>query len=94
MATNDRIYYSREAEERASQERTMAVLVFLGVGVVLGVVFALLLAPKPPKRRDFAQTVSDGLEPVLESTSATIRRLEKDLNHLRKQVEHRVADLR
>lgn len=94
MATNDRIYYSREAEERASQERVMAVLVFLGVGVVLGVVFGLLLAPKPPKRRDFAHTVSEGLEPVLESTSAAVRRLEKDLNHLRKQVEHRVGDLR
>jgi hypothetical protein len=42
---NNRLYYSREAEEIANRQRTTLALAVLAIGAGLGAVLALLFAP-------------------------------------------------
>jgi hypothetical protein len=91
---SDRIYYSREAEMRAQQERVTAILVFLAFGVVIGSAIALLFAPQSGQntRQRIAHSLEDGFGEGLESTAETVRRLEKDFGDLRRRVERNIAD--
>ena len=93
---NDRIYYSRDAELRASRDRTVAVGVFLVFGLGLGAILALLLAPKSGEqiRHELSHAVSGELAEGREESAKAVRRLEKDLGDLRKNVEDRLKDLR
>lgn len=43
---SDRIYYSREAEQRAQRDNVILALMVLVFGLGIGVVIALLLAPR------------------------------------------------
>jgi gas vesicle protein len=43
---NDRMYYSREAEQRAQREKLILLLLVAGVGVTVGTLIALLFAPQ------------------------------------------------
>ncbi len=82
---NDRIYYSREAEMQASREKTMAVFLFLAIGIGLGGVLALLFAPKSgdKMRKELAGTLEDRFNSV-----------EKEVTRLGKQAEERLKDIR
>ncbi len=93
---SDRIYYSREAEERANRERTAAVLVFLALGLVVGTAIALLFAPNPGSktRRELGGAVEGTFGESLEGAAATVKRLEKEFSELRRRVEDRIDDLR
>ena len=42
----DRMYYSREAEQQATKDRTMLALFVLGLGVGVGAAISLLVAPR------------------------------------------------
>ncbi len=93
---NDRIYYSRDAELRAARDRTMVVGIFLVFGLGIGAVLALLLAPRSgdQTRREISQTLSSELADGREESAKAVRRLEKDLTELRKNVEDKLKDLR
>lgn len=57
---SDRIYYSREAEQRAQRDSLLLALMVLAFGLGIGVVLALLLAPRSgdEMRRAIADEVS------------------------------------
>jgi hypothetical protein len=56
----DRIYYSREAEQRAQRDSVLLALMVLTFGLGIGVVIALLLAPRSgdDMRRAISEEVS------------------------------------
>jgi gas vesicle protein len=93
---NDRIYYSRDAELRANRDRTMAVGVFLVFGLGIGAILALLLAPKSGEqvRHEISHAFAGELAEGREESAKAVRRLEKDISDLRKNVEDRLKDLR
>ncbi len=43
---SDRVYYSREAEQRAQRDTLLLALMVLAFGLGIGAVLALLLAPR------------------------------------------------
>lgn len=86
---NDRIYYSREAEERANRERTASIMVFLAIGLGIGTVLALMFAPNPGE-----ETRKELLGGISETTGPALSRIEKELHELRRRVEDRIGDLR
>jgi gas vesicle protein len=89
---NDRIYYSQDAETRAMRERTVLILAFLTFGLGIGVVLALLFAPSSGKttRRDLAKSVEDGLKTGREALEPVVKRVEKEFDEIKKNVEERV----
>ena len=93
---NERIYYSHDAEMRATRDRALTVLIFVAVGLGIGAVLALLLAPKAgdQTRHELASAFSDGINEGREQSAGTLRRLEHDFGDLRKKVEDRMGDLR
>lgn len=52
----ERIYYSNEARQRAITERSLLAIVFTGLGVTIGAILALLLAPM--KGDEFVEEIS------------------------------------
>ena len=91
---NDRTYYSREAEMRASRERFAAVTIFLALGLGIGAALALMFAPRSgdKTRAELASTLNDSLDTSRDATNKTISRLEKDFGDLRKKVEERLNE--
>jgi gas vesicle protein len=89
---NQRIYYSREAELQAKREATVRTLLFLGIGMAVGGILALLFAPESSKGsgRDLAGTLEDAYESGRDTAGRAMERLQRDLNDLRKQVEDRL----
>ncbi len=81
---NDRMYYSQEAELRTDQERIMAALVFLLIGLGMGAAVATLLAMRSRHKS------RPGLMGAIEDRFNTI---EKDLSDLGKKVEHRLKEI-
>ena len=57
---NDRIYYSREAEQRARRDLVMLSVIVSAFGIGVGAVIALLLAPRPGEetRRHLSETIN------------------------------------
>lgn len=64
---NERVYYSREAEQRAQRDRMLVALVATALGVGLGTVIALILAPQPGEetRNQIGQQVGQVAHEVL-----------------------------
>ena len=86
---NDRIYYSHNAEMHAMRDRTVLRLVFLTFGLGIGAVLALLFAPISGKkvRDDLTRTVEEGWNQGRDAVEPTVRRIEKEFNDLKKNVE-------
>jgi hypothetical protein len=89
---SERVYYSREAELRAKREQTIAFLLFMGIGLLVGALIALLFAPGSGRetREGLASTVEDGLGAGREVTMKTLNRLEREFADLRKRIEERL----
>jgi len=89
---NDRIYYSKEAEDLAAQQRTILALVVMLLGLGLGAVVALLFAPRKGDdvRRDIAKNAEHLYDNSRESTAKTLKELQKDFDKLRGDVEERL----
>lgn len=67
----DRIYYSREAEERALRERTAVVVLMMLLGLSAGAVLALLFAPQSGERT--RKVLGESLESVREQVEERLR---------------------
>jgi gas vesicle protein len=82
---SNRIYYSREAEAQANQEKALMVGIFLLLGLGIGAALALLFAPRS------GQKTRQELTRALEERFATV---EKDMENLRHSVEERMKERR
>jgi gas vesicle protein len=86
---NDRIYYSRRAEELVKRQQTVGALIFLAVGLGIGLILALLFAPNVGEktRKLIADALEDGFkrgqEVILEATN----QLEQEFPDLRQRIE-------
>jgi gas vesicle protein len=91
----NRTYYSREAQDRAVREEGMSLVSFLMVGLAIGAVIALLVAPKEGKklRQEIAGNFQEGLNSGRDASLTALQRLEKEFAELRKQVDDRLNDL-
>lgn len=91
--SNERIYYSREAEMAAMRSRSIMTLTFLVIGLTIGAILAILFAPDEGKntRKDLAKGVEDGLNTGRETLEPMIKQLEDQFNDLRKNVEDRLS---
>ncbi|MBI1280513.1 MAG: hypothetical protein GC179_20490 [Anaerolineaceae bacterium] len=89
---NDRIYYSREAEQAAAQQRTVLALMVMLLGLGLGALVALLFAPRKGDevRKEIANQAENIYENGRESTGKALKELQKDFDKLRSDVEDRL----
>jgi gas vesicle protein len=94
--TENRIYYSHDAELRARRETTITTLLRLILGLSIGAVVALLFAPSSGKktRADLAKTVEEGLNSGRDAVEPLVKRMEEELGDLRKKVEEQVGNLK
>jgi gas vesicle protein len=86
---NDRIYYSHEAEIYAMRNRGVLAMLFLIIGVGLGAIIALLLAPTSGKviRQEFANNVEEKLQAGRETIEPMVKRAEVEIDDLKKNVK-------
>jgi len=89
---NDRVYYSREAEEMAAQQRTVLALIVMLLGLGLGAIVALLFAPRKGDdvRKDIAKNAEHLYDNSRETTGKAFKELQKDFDKLRSDVEDRL----
>jgi hypothetical protein len=92
---SDRVYYSREAEERAARQRMVAVLVFLAVGLGIGAAVAMLFTPEGKKARLKAgEALGDGLETGKKRVSKTMHQLEDEYPGVLRKFENLLKEIR
>lgn len=89
---NERIYYSREAEQMVKRQQLLAVILFAVFGVGIGAALALLFAPSKGEetRRSLSHTFEGGVDAGREVTGDAVHRLEGELADLRKQFKQLV----
>jgi gas vesicle protein len=100
MDTNNRTYYSHEAEERAARRNSALIILALSIGVGVGAAAGLMFAPNTGEktRNDLTHSLGHTLEQSVskghEILDPTLKRLEKDMAELRKNVEEKLDDRR
>jgi gas vesicle protein len=89
---NDRVYYSREGEQIAAQQRTVLALIVMLLGLGLGAIVALLFAPRKGDdiRKDIASHAETLYDSGRETTNKAFKELQKDFDKLRNDVEDRL----
>lgn len=86
---NDRIYYSRKAEELMKRQQAAGAVIFLLVGLGIGLILALLFAPQVGEktRSLIVEALEEGFrggqEAILEATG----QLEEEVPGLRQRLE-------
>lgn len=87
-STNNRIYYSREAEELANRHRRIRSLTILGLGAGLGAAAALLLTPNDGERaRELvAEALEDGFSRGKDTAGDALKQLEHEYPDLKDRV--------
>jgi gas vesicle protein len=87
----DRIYYSKEAQQRAMRERLLIVAIVSLIGVAAGSVIMLLLAPRSgdETRQAIASAVTDAVERSGEASQTAVKQLNEELRELRQRLEAR-----
>lgn len=94
--SNDRVYYSHEAETQAKREMAALTMVALTLGLGIGTLITLLFAPFSGRqaRRDLAKSVGKEWENGREMIDPLVKRFEDKLGDLLKNVEERVNHLK
>ncbi|MBN1680711.1 MAG: YtxH domain-containing protein [Anaerolineae bacterium] len=94
--TNDRIYYSREAERVARRNQVVTVLLFMALGLGIGAVIAILFAPDEgdKTRKLIAQAVEDGYKRGMETAGDTLSKLEPEFPDVRKRFNDLIGSIR
>ncbi len=92
---SDRMYYSREAEERALQQRTAMAVAVLVMGLGIGAILALLFAPRSGEevRKSIGKQVDGVYDSGRHSTGSALDTLRKEFDRLRSDVEDRLKNL-
>jgi hypothetical protein len=92
---SDRIYYSREAEERAQRQRMVAVLVFMALGLGIGTVIAMMFTPEGQKaRKKVGKAVEQSLDTGREKVSDVMSDLEDEFPGVLRRFETLLSGLR
>lgn len=92
----NRTYYSHEAEVRAARKNAALIVLALSVGASIGAAAGLMFAPNSghKTREDLTNSIEHGLEQGIhkghEMVDPTLKRIEKELADLRKNVEDKV----
>jgi len=91
--TEERIYYSHDAETHALHVAQRSMVLFLVGGLAMGAAAALLFAPSSGKktRNELGQAVEEGLNNGREALGPAVKQLEKELADLRKSIEERAG---
>jgi gas vesicle protein len=87
--TSDRVYYSHDTEMQAMRGRAALTMIFLTLGLAIGVGLALLFAPTSGKkaRHDLTKSVEQGVKDGREALEPVVKRVEKEFSELQKNVE-------
>ncbi len=88
---HDRMYYSKEAEQRGQRERLLMVIVFSLLGLAAGAVVMLLFAPRSgdETRQGIAEAVNDAVERSGEASQTAMKQLNDEIKDLRKRIDSR-----
>lgn len=86
---NERIYYSNEAKEHELRLRTVFTVFYLGLGLTVGAILALLFAPASGKtiRHELGKNMEEGLKSGKENLEPAVKRLESEFAEFRKYIE-------
>jgi gas vesicle protein len=97
---NNRTYYSHAAEMQAARRNAALIILALTIGAGVGTAVALLFAPSSGEKtreglthgleQSFEHSVNKGHEMV----DPTVKRVEKELAELRKNVEDKLEERR
>jgi gas vesicle protein len=90
--SNERVYYSHDAEMQAGRNRTILALVFLTLGMGIGTGLALLFAHMSGKntRDGLTKTLEQSLKDSREMVEPIAEQVEKEFGDLKKSVEKRL----
>jgi gas vesicle protein len=94
--TNERTYYSHDAEMRAMGEKTKLAVLTLALGLGIGAVLAILFAPSSGQktRDELASSVEDTVNTGRDAVAPIVKRVGEEISELRKTVEERVTHLK
>jgi gas vesicle protein len=86
---NDRIYYSRRAEELVKRQQAVGAAIFLAVGLGIGLILALLFAPNVGEktRKLIVDALEDGFKRGQEAILDATNQLEQEYPDLRQRIE-------
>ncbi len=89
---SERIYYSREAEQLAQRNRMMLVVIIAGLGVGLGAVVALLLAPRSGEntRKQVVDTLNHASGQGREVAGQVLKSVRESAGKLQEEVSERL----
>jgi len=92
---NDRVYYSHDAEIQAKREIAAFTIVALALGLGIGALLALLLAPSSGKktRHNLAQSIGENWENGRDAVDPMAKRIEEKFGELLKKIEERITHL-
>lgn len=88
---HDRMYYSKEAEQRAQRERLLMVAIVSLLGVAAGAVLMLLFAPRSgdETRQGISDAMNEAVERSSEAMQPAVKQINDELKDLRKRIEAR-----
>ncbi len=89
---NERIYYSRDAEIRAQRDRIILAIVIAGLGVGIGSIVALLLAPRSGEktRHQVADTLNQAAGQGREVAGQVMKSVREGAGRLQEEVSERL----
>ncbi len=88
---NERMYYSREAEQRAHRERLTIAAFSLIIGASIAAVLALIFAPREGEtRHELGKHFEEALNQSRKTVNHAAHDLRENADHLRDEVEERI----
>ena len=87
--TDERIYYSHDAEIHEMWIKALISVTSLTSGLVIGAGLALLFAPATGKttRHNLSKNVEEGMQTGRDSIEPMMKKAKKDLNELREKID-------
>lgn len=87
--TDERIYYSHDAEIHAMRVKALITVVSLTSGLVIGAGLALLFAPTTGKttRHNISKNVEEGMQTGRDTVAPMMKQAKKDLTKLREKID-------
>lgn len=92
MDNNNRTYYSNDAKMRATRNTSALLILALGVGAAIALMFAPNSGEKT--REDLTHGLEQGVSKGHDMAEPTLKRLEKELAELRQKLEDKVDEVR